>query len=145
MEIADYLGKNISELLIIKPYINWEFEYFIDEDILEPEVNYIFNGHGLIVNCDIQGCIRTFFLYLDDYGGAEQSLTEIQFSFTREQVLKYFRIAPDKSGDGFVDPILGEYGGHDRFHFSNRFVHIEYKPKKNEIKMITFMKDNIIS
>lgn len=141
MEMTAYIGKHISKLLEADPFTHWKFERSVeDEDMLEPGVDYIFDGHGLEVNCDTNDYIRTIFLHSDSYGRADKSLIEIPFSFTREKVLNYFHIPPEKSGEGFVDPILGEFGGHDRFRLSNVLVHIQYKPKKDEIKVITFMR-----
>lgn len=143
MKMVKYIGENISKLLDTKPFANWKFERFVeDDDMLEPGVDYIFYGHGLEVNCNDNDYIRTIFLHSDSYGGTDKSLVDIPFSFTREKVLKYFNMPPERSKEGFVDPILGEIGGHDRFRLSDALVHIQYKPKIDEIKTITFMKED---
>lgn len=140
MKMAKYIGKHISELLETEPFAQWKFERSLtDEDVLDIGVDYIFNGHGLEVSCDPNDYIRTIFLHSDSYGGADINLTGIPFSCTREEVLKHFQISPEKSGEAFIDPILGELGGYDRFRFSDALVHIQYKPKKDEIKQITLM------
>lgn len=142
----DYLGQNISKLLEAEPFIGWTCERSVtDEDVLDPGYDYIFDKHGLEISCDLNDYIRTIFLHANSYGGADISLTEVPFSFRRHEVLEYFQMSPEKSGDGFVDPILGEFGGHDRFRLPKGVVHVQYKAGKDEIEQITLMRADTFS
>jgi hypothetical protein len=40
-------------------------------------------------------------------------------------------------------PILGEYGGWDRFDYPSHTVHIEYRPDSDRIKMVTMMRPDV--
>ena len=141
MKMMKYINKHISVLLGEDPFNKWEIERSIEEDdLLEPGIDYLFEGHGLEINCDSNDIIRTIFLHSNEYGGADKSLTKISLSLSRDEFLRDFQRTPEKSGEGLCDPILGEFGGYDRFRLPDALMHIQYKPGDNSINMITFMK-----
>jgi len=138
-----YVGSYVSELLQGEPFKHWPVERSVDDDLDEILINYIFDGHGLSVICDNDERIRTVFLHADDYGSFREPAFEIPFSTSREGVLKHFG-TPSKSGGKFTDPVLGEYGGWDRFSLPYVTIHVEYKPDADEIKLITLMRNDVV-
>ena len=131
-----YLGRSASDLLGDKPFASWPFERSVETELEEPEVYYVFDGHGLRLTCDSQEVVRSIFIHQD----FDTTLVELPFDLTRGDLLRTYG-QPAKSGEALKDPILGEYGGWDRYHLDNYFVHFQFEPGENSVSMITLMLD----
>src|SRR5215469_9107892 len=114
MGMSEYLGKHVSIMLGKEPFRNWPVERSVDDDLEEREINYVFKENGLAVCCDQEDKVHTLFLYSEDYRGFDETLTEVPFSWSRQQVLEHLGF-PSKSGREFNDPVLGQLGPWDRF------------------------------
>ena len=141
MRLPDYLGSPVSLMLASPPFMGWRVERSIEEELAR--IHYVFAGNGLAVSCDNNETVKTIFLCSDEYGGFDESLFEIPFSLTRDQVLSHFDAAPSRSGEKDTDPVLGEYGAWDRFSRPGVEIHVEYRPDADEICQITLMCDDV--
>ncbi len=142
MNFSNYLGKHVSTMLAEHPFKDWSFERSVEMDLEPPIAQYVFGNHGLALQCDQDEKISVIFLFSDKYDGFDESLMEFPFSWKREQVVGHFG-TPTKGGGRMKDPILGEYGGWDRFDYPNYTVHIEYRPDSDRIKMVTLMRPDV--
>ena len=143
MIAKEYLGITTSILLESKPFVGWPIEKSHEGDLAEPIIEYVFKGHGLELRCDCHGEITVIFLHSKEYGGFDESLFEIPFSFNRKKVIEYYGVAT-MSGEQSSHPILGEFGAWDRFEYSGFAIHIEYTLDLNRIKKITLMCSDLI-
>jgi hypothetical protein len=143
MKIADYLGSHVLRMLGDSPFRTWLVERSFENDLEERIILYVFKEHGLELRCDQSDKISVIFLHSENYNGFDETLFEISFSCSREQVLKHFG-TPSKSGEKRSDPILGDYGSWDRFTRPEYAVHIEYRTESNRIKTITLMRNDIV-
>ena len=133
--ILAYLGAPVSDLLAIPPFSGWEVRRSVEVDLPSKEVWYEFEGHGVEVICDETERIRTIFLHRGD----GETLSEIAFSLSRREVLDRLG-APSKSGAASTIPVLGDKGAWDRFVVPAGAVHVQYRPDRDEIEMITLMR-----
>lgn len=141
--MTEYLGMLSATLLKSGPFNNWPVDRTVVEDLDEPRIHYLFEGNGLEVSCDVDERISTLFLFSEDHGGFDESLFEIPFSLTRDQVRDHFG-SPSKSGEGRKHPILGEYGAWDRFRRPGMTIHVEYHPSADRISKITLMRADAV-
>ena len=138
MKMTHYLGLKASAVLKDERFRDWPVKRRVEVDSVPPEVHYVFPNCGLQFICDVEdGKIQTLFLEKERHG--EVVLSEIPFSLRRDEVLSRFGF-PAESGEGFSDPILGDFGAHDCFDIDSYKVHFEYRVKSNEIRMITLIK-----
>ena len=142
MNFAKFLGQKASCLLEAEPFRNWPVERSVDDDSDPPEVGYTFAGCGLALKCDRRDeKINCLFLELETHAGTV--LSEVPFHLRRSEVLALFG-PPSKSGEGFSDPVLGDYGPSDRFQGPEYTVHVEYRVDSDSIKMITLMRNEVV-
>ena len=137
MKIEVYLRKKASSLLQQPPFKDWEVVRSVEEEL--KEVSYEFKAKGLALNCDMDDNITVIFLGSEEL----EQYFEIPFSLNRSTVLDHLG-KPLSSGEGLIDPILGEYGPHDLFPRSGYSVHVEYWPKVDKIKMISLMVNEVV-
>lgn len=139
MNMTQYLGRPVTELLEAAPFKDWPVERSVERDLEEPIVEYIFEKNGVELRCDANEAVKAIFLFSRDYGGCAQSLSEIPFSLTRKGVLAHFG-RPTRSGERLSDAVLGEYGPWDRFERPGAVViHVEYRADADEIDKITLL------
>ena len=143
MRIPEFLGKHVSILLEGTPFKDWPVEKVIEDDLEEKLTSYIFKNHGFEVSCDPNDKISVIFLYPDKYGGFDERLCDIPFSWNRKQVLETLG-SPSKSGGKTSHPILGDYGPWDRFTRGGYTIHIGYQTRSDEIKQITLMRSDVV-
>jgi hypothetical protein len=142
VRLARYLGQNASCLLEAEPFKNWPVERSVDDDSDPPDVEYTFVGCGLELNCDREDeRVRSIFLEAEAHAGTV--LSEVPFHLRRHEVLARFG-SPSKSGEGFSDPILGDFGPWDRFRSPEYAVHVQYKAGSDSIEMITLMRNDVV-
>jgi len=84
---------------------------------------------------DAAGRLDTIFL---QPGSAAVTELGIAASFKRGDVLAKFG-EPSTGGGGTVHPILGRYGGWDRWDAAERNMHVEYAPDSDTVVMVTLM------
>jgi len=142
MHFTKYIGTHISKLLDDELLKNWPVEKYIENYLDEKIYVYIFKEHGLEVSCNCEHYVNVIFLYAEEYGGFDDSLIELSFTFKREQILNLFGI-PSKHGDSVNHPILGDSGSWDRFTRKKETIHIEYKTNVDEINKITLMQNDM--
>ena len=138
--IEQYLGLHISELLGNAPFNQWKFRRSVNMDIDRPYIDYEFPPMTIDVVCDLDGRIRSIFIYTDAVEGVK--LTDIPFSSTRNRVRELFGL-PSKYSEKSVGP-LGSAGAWERYTFDSYTIHIEYENDCDEIKRITFMRNDIV-
>lgn len=139
--IEDYLGTPAFAMLIEQPFKEWSVRKDLDEEV--ESLTYSFEGQGLELRCDPHtDLISSIFVHCDGMGTAS-NLLEISCDMSREQVIRFLG-QPEKSGEGRHDPILGDYGPWDRFSRETHSIHIEYRPESDRIKMVTFMRPDVV-
>jgi hypothetical protein len=135
IELAEFLGTHISDLLAISPFSVWAVTRSVDEDLPRKEIWYEFEGHGVEVICDDDDRIRTIFLHRGD----GEALSGVAFSLSRREVLDRFG-GPSKCGSAVRIPALGEKGAWDRFKLLGGSIHVQYRLDRDEIDLITLMR-----
>lgn len=141
MKLAKYLGRKSSDLLEAEPFKDWGVERMVEDDSDPPFVGYSFKDSGFQVSCDRESeNIRSLFLEKESHSGNE--LSDIPFSFSRDQVLEKLG-SPSKSGKSVSHPVLGEFGAWDRFQNNEYTTHVEYRTDSDEIKKITVMRNDV--
>jgi len=143
MQMLKYLGCHVSKIFGSFPFNEWPVEKTIEDDLDEPVIQYVFNGHGLELRCDRDDTISVIFLHSKEYGGFSESLSELSYSLNRKQVLERLG-TPSKSGKQISDPILGDCGAWDRFILDDSVIHIEYKIDTDAINKITLMRSDVV-
>jgi hypothetical protein len=143
MKLAEFLGKHVSSILQQSPFKYWPVDRFVENSLDEQIIQYIFNKHGLELQCNYKEEISVIFLYSEDYNGFDDSLFDIPFSSKRKQILEWFGM-PSKSGERINDPILGEIGAWDRFTLAGFTLHFSYRIDSDEISRITLMKSDVV-
>jgi hypothetical protein len=142
MRLAKFLGQNASCLLEAEPFKNWPVRRTVDDDSDPPEVLCSFVDCGLRFNCDRHDeRVNSLFLEAETHAGTV--LSEVPFHLSRDEVLARFG-SPSKSGEGFSDPVLGDYGPWDRFQGPAYTMHVQYKADSDSIKMITLMRNDVV-
>lgn len=141
MSVIDYLACPISKLLESAPFKSWPVERSIDDDLDERVIEYVFEGHGLEVQCDPKEKIATMFLSSSE--GWDESLFDIPFSLSRPEVLSRLG-KPEKSGEKVRDAIFGETGAWDRFRVPQGAIHIQYQFNGPGIAKITLMRSDVV-
>ncbi|REJ86594.1 MAG: hypothetical protein DWQ35_23095 [Planctomycetota bacterium] len=141
MRLAEYLGQKASSLLEAEPFRHWMVERTEDDDSDPPEVRYVFKNCGFQFICDRDDeSVNTLFFEKETHAGTV--LTEVPFSLRRDEVLSRFG-SPSKSGEGFSDPVLGDFGAWDRFQGSDYTVHFQYRVESDGIERITLMRNDV--
>jgi len=143
MAVVDYLACPVSKLLESEPFKSWPVERSVDDDLDERVIDYVFEGHGLALQCDSEDRISVIFMCSNEHDRWDDSLFDIPFSLTRTEVLSRLG-TPAKSGEKFRDPILGEYGAWDRFKIPQGAMHIQYQVDGLGIAQITLMRSDAI-
>jgi hypothetical protein len=141
--LTNYLGSPASAVLRNEPFKNWIFEKSFENDLEEPLIDYVFAQNGVDLVCDRNDKVTTIFLYSDEARCFKESLQDLPFSSTRQEVVDRLG-PPSKSGGGIKDPILGEYGAWDRFARPNYTIHVEYRVDADVIKKITLMRADVV-
>jgi hypothetical protein len=114
----------------------------VEDDSDPPFVGYVFVGCGLQITCDCEDeRVRSLFVESEAHGGTD--LSEVPFHLRRDEVLARFGL-PSKSGKGFTDPILGDFGPWDRFQGPGYTVHFQYKVASDSIEKITLMRNDVV-
>jgi len=122
IELAEFLGTHLSDLLTISPFSGWKVTRSVEEDLPKKEIWYEFEGHGVEVICDEDDRIRTIFLHRRD----GEALSGVAFSLSRREILDHFG-GPSKSGSAVCIPALGDKGAWDRFNLPAGSIHIQYR------------------
>lgn len=139
--MIDYLASPISKLLESAPFKSWSVERSIDDDLEERVIEYVFEDHGVEVQCDAKDEIATIFL--TPAAGSKEALFDIPFSLTRAEVLSRLG-KPSKSREKFRDPIFGETGAWDLFRVPAGAIHIQYQFNGPGIAKITLMRSDVV-
>jgi len=143
IEMAEFIGRPVSRILETEPFRQWPVERSVHFGLGEPEIIYVFKDHGLELRCSRDLRVSVIFLHPEEYGGFDQSILEIPFSWTRAQVVGRLG-APSKSGDGFIDRILGKQGAWDSFGLPEYTIHVQYAYDADQIHMITLMRNDVV-
>lgn len=101
--MIDYLASPMSKLLESAPFKSWPVERSIDDDLDARVIEYVFEDHGVEVQCDAKDEIATIFL--TPAAGSNEALFDIPFSLTRAEVLSRLG-KPSKSGEKSRDATL---------------------------------------
>src|SRR5688572_16641514 len=120
MRLSNYLGADVSELLMSRPFSEWAVSKYVEEDLPRKRVYYKFDGHGVELICDEGGRVDTIFLYRGDGEG----LSDVPFSLTRKEVLVRLG-SPSKSGTAGRIAVLGDYGAWDQFSHRAFTMHVQ--------------------
>jgi hypothetical protein len=65
MELAGYLGRNVTNLLERRPFKDWPVEKSISDDLDETVVHYVFEANALELRCDSQNVVSVLICTLD--------------------------------------------------------------------------------
>jgi hypothetical protein len=142
VRLARFLGQKASSLLEAEPFKNWPVTRSVEDETDPPQVGYRFMDCGLEFNCDRHDeRIHCLFLEAESYAGTV--LSEVSFRLRRDEVLARFG-SPSKSGEGFSDPVLGDFGPWDRFHGPDYTLHFQYRVDSEGIAMITLMRNDVV-
>lgn len=139
MNVGNYLGRHVSELLAVPPFAQWEVARSTEEDLPKKEVWYEFEGHGVEVICDEDERIRSIFLHRGD----GEALADLAFTSGREKVVAHFG-PPARSGKAVKLPVLGDRGAWDRFVAPAWVIHVQYRLDRDEIDMVTLMRPDAV-
>lgn len=140
---AKYLGQPVSTLLEAPPFNHWPIKRSIENDLPEQIIHYVFPKHGLELQSDRGDKISLVMLFADELKGFDESLLDVPFYFSRQQVRERFGL-PSKSHEGFTDPILGIFGPWDRFSRSGYTIHFEFTVDADRIRKITLMRPDVV-
>ena len=143
INLEKYLGKPASNMLSDAPFKDWVFERTFENDLKESRIDYVFPQNGLDFICDGDDRVRTIFLYSDDHRCVGKGPVDLPFSLTRQEVIERLG-SPSKSGGLVNDPILGDFGGWDRFSRLSSSIHVEYSADSDRINKITFMRADVV-
>lgn len=138
IDLVEYLGRPIGDLLAIKPISKWLAKRTVRADPAL-EFWYQFEGHGFEVTCDAADRIRSLFFRRGD----GESLIGIPFTMSRNDLLGRFG-TPSKSGAPVRLPGLGDVGGWDRFILPQGTIHFQYHLVRDEIDLITLMRQDAV-
>ena len=141
--VAGFLGELAVMMLSSPPFRDWTFVRTVEDDPDDPVVHYECEDHAVDLSCDGDEMIRSIFLHSDRHRVADGCLCEVRFDWGRQEVRDHMGV-PSKSGEGFVDPVLGEYGGWDLFPRPGYAIHVEYRSGRDEVRMITLMRDDVV-
>lgn len=141
--LAKYLGKPAPIILADTPFKLWDVERSVEHDLDEPIIQYVFPQNGLELRCDRDEKVSTIFLYSDKYCGFDESLFDMPFSSSRQEVVGRLG-TPSKSGGRISDPVLGEYGPWDRFTRLGHTIHVEYRLDADCIRRITLIRADVV-
>ena len=141
--IAGYLGRQASAILADLPFKYWTFEKSVETDLAQPLIDYVFARNGVDFVCDENETVRSIFLYSNEFRCFKEGLQDIPFTSTRQDVVNRLG-SPSKSGSRTSHPILGEYGGWDRFARPGYAIHVEYGIDADCIKKITLMRADVV-
>ncbi|TSE12930.1 hypothetical protein C1D09_006590 [Mesorhizobium intechi] len=139
IQLTNYLGGPVSNLLSSSPFKLWKFERSVDSDIPITEIDYTSKENGLAVVCDENDDINSIFIDADNF---DQVFFEVLFSSRRKEIQNIFG-TPTRSGAAHIHSILGEYGPWDRFDVPRHSIHIEYRPHVDKIKRVTLMRAGV--
>ncbi|MES0069122.1 hypothetical protein NKJ73_25425 [Mesorhizobium sp. M0074] len=140
ISMIKYLGELSSVLLTSSPFNLWRFKRSVERDLPGDEISYTSGRNGLSLTCDSDERINSIFIDSDIF---DQALVEIPFLANRGEELDILG-KPTKSGTGYRDTILGEYGAWDRFDKENYSIHIEYRPDAARIRRVTLMCTHVV-
>ena len=137
-DLINFLGNNVSEMLKILPFCNWNYVCSIETDIDEIGFYYEFKEKGLSLICNKNSEVNTIFIEHDRFN---DKYVETKFFWNRFEVRKHFGTVAETKKP-FDHPILGKYGEADIFCNSRAKVHVEYRMDSDCVKMFTFMYKN---
>ena len=138
-----YFGKQASILLSDPPFKDWTFERFVDTDLEELRIDYIFAQHGMDFVCDEEDNVHTIFLYADESRSFQDGVEDLPFTLSLQEVIARLGF-PSKSGDRRRHRILGDRGAWDRFDLPGHSIHVEYDLATDRIKMISLMRADVV-
>lgn len=141
--LANYLGRDASDLLADPPFKNWSFKKSFDNDLEKPRIDYVFAQEGMDFICDGEDKVDTIFLYSDESRYLKEDIQDLPFTSSRKEVIARLG-SPAKSGARSSSPFLGESGAWDRFTRSGHAIHVEYRLYADAIKMITLMRADVV-
>jgi len=141
--VAAYLGKSASTMLSDAPFKGWEFDRAVDSDLDEPVIDYVFADHGLDFVCDQNDDVATIFFHSDEHRCFDEGFIDLPLSSNRRTVIDFLG-PPAKSGEGIIDPVLGDFGPWDRFLQLGYAIHIEYRVGVDRIKKLTLMRNDMV-
>lgn len=137
--LTEHLGRSATALLDAEPFRHWRCERALELDLAEPLTDYTFPDNGMDFVCDHAGRVNTIFLYNDTVRRFTETIADLPLTARRADVLSRFG-KPSKSGDGFMDDVLGAFGSWDRFDSGERSIHIEYEPGVDTVRKVTLMR-----
>ena len=141
--LANYLGREASNLLGDTPFRNWTFEKSFETDLEKLRIDYVFAQDGFDIVCDEEDKVDTIFLYSDQSRCFKEGVQDLPFTSSRQEVIARLG-SPSKSGDRRSHPILGERGAWDRFARSGYVIHVEYRLDADFINKITLMRADVV-
>lgn len=136
--LTKYLGNPVSVMLSDQLFKQWKFKRAVYKDIIALPSTYASSKNWLDLLCDGDERVKTIILH-STFG---EDLLDVQFSLTRQQVLQQFGL-PEKSGDKWRHPILGELGPWDRFSRPGYLLHFRYR-LTDQIELITLMTPDVV-
>lgn len=142
MDVIQFLGSRIDNLLESEPFKDWNVERSIEDALEEPRVFYVFPNRGLQIRCCSLEKIRVIFLD-DNCKDISKLLKFFSFSQNRSNILDSYG-HPSKSGEKSSHPVLGKYGPWDRFARESYTIHFAYYFNSDTIKRVTIMENEFV-
>ncbi len=138
-----FLDGPVNLLLRAAPFEQWPFSESTETDLDEPVREFVFDGHGLELQCSLNGSVKVIFLHSEEYAGFDEAISGVSFSLDREPIIARFGL-PSKSGGMVRDSVLGDCGAWDRFEVAGMTIHFEYKVQSCGINKITLMSNDVV-
>lgn len=143
IEIANFLGSNVSVLLKEEPFKSWPVERSVEGEEAQQERYYLFHDNGVELICDSDGIINTIFLRAGYSFTHVDPRVNVLFMLTRTNIREEFG-EPGKSGEKSSGSILDESGPWDQFRLSEFSLHFQYQLNADKAEMITLMRHDVV-
>jgi len=131
----------VHQVIQSVPFSRWSFEVSDDPDL--GETNYVFRQEGVDVISDSSGTVSTVFLHSSSGRRFEPELEDLPFAWSRAKARSILG-SPSQSGEGRLDPVLGDYGPWDRFRYEGFEIHAQYAEGGASINLLTFMRQDVV-
>ncbi len=142
--VSKYLGCKSSAILADEFFQDWKVRKIERHDGDSHRNDYAFSRRGVSFISDGDDVITAIFFSCKASPPFASGFDDLPFSFGRLEVRDRFG-EPSGSREKFYDPILGEYGGWDRFNFPNYVLHVQYFSERDNIELITLMRPDAAS
>ncbi len=139
--LTTFLGKPAQDVFLTAPFAEWQQEKTVDDEI--EKIDYVFRENGVDFVCDLDNSINTIFIHNDAKRCFKVGIVDMPFNTKRETLVKRYG-KPSELGDEFSDSDLGDFGAWIRFEFPKFAIHFEFHRKREEIKLITIMRPDVV-